>query len=121
MNVLEILTKPSYDNTILFIYYYLQSIMCVIVFSLNTPFKKGLIKNTMLLLFLIASVLFAIYLIFVENQYLFNLFNIVEIKNQNFKFSLIVIAVINFFVSFYVEKKLNQYEEGIIKKNDNDK
>ena len=121
VSVLEILTKPSYDNTILFIYYYLQSIMCVIVFSLNTPFKKGLIKNTMLLLFLIASVLFAIYLIFVENQYLFNLFNIVEIKNQNFKFSLIVIAVINFFVSFYVEKKLNQYEEGIIKKNDNDK
>ena len=104
--------NDTYDDTVLFIYSFLQSIICVLVFSINVPFKKGLSKNMLLLLFLISSILFANYLFFAYNESLYKYFRIVEIQNQNFKFLMIIIAIANFFVASYTEKKLFKYEKN---------
>ena len=102
---------PCCDNTILFMYYYLQCIITIIMFSLDTPFKKELSQNKYLVIYLVANVLFAIYIIFIYNTYLYDFFGLINIENQNFKFTIIVVAIINFFVSVYTEKKLLKYEE----------
>ena len=102
---------PCCDNTILFMYYYLQSIITIIIFSLDTPFKKELSQNKYLVFYLVANVLFAIYIIFIYNTYIYEFFGLINIENQNFKFTLIVVAIFNFFVSAFTEKKLLKYEE----------
>ena len=111
LQVVEQLRIPCCDNTVLFIYYYLQSIITIIIFSLDTPYKKELSQNKYLVFYLVANVLFAIYIIFIYNSFLYHFFGIIEIENQNFKFTIIVIAIINFFISAYTEKKLIKYEE----------
>ena len=111
INAYEQLRIPCCDNTVLFIYYYLQSIITIIIFSLDTPYKKELSQNKYLVFYLVANVLFAIYIIFIYNSFLYHFFGIIEIENQNFKFTIIVIAIINFFISAYTEKKLIKYEE----------
>ena len=83
----------------------------MIIFSLDTPYKKELSQNKYLVFYLVANVLFAIYIIFIYNSFLYHFFGIIEIENQNFKFTIIVIAIINFFISAYTEKKLIKYEE----------
>jgi len=107
----EELKIPCCDNTIIFMYYYLQSIITIIIFSLDTPFKKELSQNKYLVFYLVANVLFAVYIIFIYNNYIYEFFGLIDIENQNFKFTLIVVAIINFFVSAYAEKKLLKYEE----------
>ena len=102
---------PCCDNTVLFMYYYLQSIITIIIFSLDTPFKKELSQNKYLVFYLVANVLFAIYIIFIYNSFMYNFFGLIEIENQNFKFTIIVLAIFNFFASVYAEKKLSKYEE----------
>ena len=92
-------------------YYYLQSIITIIIFSLDTPFKKELSQNKYLVFYLVANVLFAVYIIFIYNNYIYEFFGLIDIENQNCKFTLIVVAIINFFVSAYAEKKLLKYEE----------
>ena len=110
-NIYEELKIPCCDNTILFIYYYLQSIITIIIFSLYTPFKKDLSENKYHIFYLIANASFAIYIIFVNNPIIYNFFGLIEIESPNFKFALLVISVINFFVSLYMEKILLKYEE----------
>ena len=110
-NIYEELKIPCCDNTILFIYYYLQCIITIIIFSLYTPFKKDLSENKYHIFYLIANALFAIYIIFVNNPIIYNFFGLIEIESPNFKFALLVISVINFFVSLYMEKILLKYEE----------
>ena len=102
---------PCCDNTILFMYYYLQCIITIIMFSLDAPFKKELSQNKYLVIYLVANVLFAIYIIFIYNTYIYGFFGLTHIEYQNFKFTIIVIAIINFFVFVYIEKKLLKYEE----------
>ena len=111
------LSIPCCDNTILFMYYYLQCIITIITFSIDTPFKKELSQNKPLVFYLVANVLFSIYLIFIYNSFLYNFFGLIDIENQNFKFTLIVVAILNFFVSIYTEKKLLKYEEEKEEKN----
>ena len=96
---------------IIFMYYYLQSIITIIIFSLDTPFKKELSQNKYLVFYLVGNSLFAIYIIFIYNPLIYKFFGLIDIENQNFKFTLIVFAMINFFVSAYTEKKLLKYEE----------
>ena len=110
-NIYEELKIPCCDNTILFIYYYLQCIITIIIFSLYTPFKKDLSENKYHIFYLIANASFAIYIIFVNNPIIYNFFGLIEIESPNFKFALLVISVINFFVSLYMEKILLKYEE----------
>ena len=110
-NIYEELKIPCCDNTILFIYYYLQCIITIIIFSLYTPFKKDLSDNKYHIFYLIANASFAIYIIFVNNPIIYNFFGLIEIESPNFKFALLVISVINFFVSLYMEKILLKYEE----------
>ena len=107
----EGLRIPCCDNTIIFMYYYLQSIITIIIFSLDTPFKKELSQNKYLVFYLVGNSLFAIYIIFIYNPLIYKFFGLIDIENQNFKFTLIVFAMINFFVSAYTEKKLLKYEE----------
>ena len=111
LNDYKELQIPCCDNTVLFIYYYLQSIITIIIFSLYTPFKKELSQNKYLVLYLVGNALFAIYIIFIYNSFLYKFFGIIDIESQNFKFTIIVVAIINFFVSAYTEKKLLQYED----------
>ena len=107
----EELNIPCCDNTILFIYYYLQCIITIIIFSLYTPFKKDLSENKYLIFYLVGNALFAIYIIFIYNSFIYDFFGLIDIKSQNFKFTLLVVAIINFFVSLYTEKHLLKYEE----------
>ena len=107
----QILKIPCCDNTIIFMYSYLQSIITIIIFSLDTPFKKELSQNKYLVFYLVGNVLFAIYIIFIYNTYIYDFFGLINIENQNFKFTLIVVAIFNFFVSAYTEKRLLKYEE----------
>ena len=107
----EELKIPCCDNTILFMYYYLQSIITIIIFSLDTPFKKELSQNKYLVFYLVGNVLFAVYIIFIYNTFIYDFFGLINIENQNFKFGLIVVAIINFFISAYANKKLLKYEE----------
>ena len=107
----QLLRIPCCDNTIIFIYSYLQSIITIIIFSLDTPFKKDLSQNKYLIFYLVGNVLFAIYIIFIYNTYIYDFFGLINIENQNFKFTLIVVAIFNFFVSAYTEKRLLKYEE----------
>ena len=110
-NFYEELKIPCCDNTILFIYYYLQCIITIIIFSLYTPFKKDLSENKYHIFYLVGNASFAIYIIFVHNPIIYNFFGLIEIENPNFKFALLVIAIINFFISLYIEKNLLKYEE----------
>jgi cation-transporting ATPase 13A3/4/5 len=110
-NFYEELKIPCCDNTILFIYYYLQCIITIIIFSLYTPFKKDLSENKYHIFYLVANASFAIYIIFVNNPIIYDFFGLIEIESPNFKFALLVIAVVNFFVSLYVEKNILKYEE----------
>ena len=110
-NIYEELKIPCLDNTILFFYYYLQCIITIIIFSLYTPFKKDLSENKYLIFYLVGNALFAIYVIFIYNSVIYDFFCLIDIESQNFKFTLLVIAIINFFVSLYIEKNLLKYEE----------
>ena len=110
-NSYQELKIPCCSNTVIFMFYYLQSIITIIIFSLYTPFKKELTNNKFLVFYLIGNVLFAIYTIFIYNNYIYKFFGLIDIENQNFKFTLIVVAVINFFVSAYTEKNLSKYEK----------
>ena len=114
----EELQIPCCDNTILFIYYYLQSIITIIIFSLYTPFKKDLSENKYLIFYLVGNALFAIYIIFIYNSLIYEFFGLVIIESQNFKFTLLVVAIINFFASLYTEKNLLKYEEEKNDEND---
>ena len=102
---------PCFDNTILFFYYYLQCIITIIIFSLYTPFKKDLSENKYLIFYLVGNALFSIYIIFINNSFFYDFFGLIDLENQNFKFTLLVVAIINFFVSLYTEKNLLKYEE----------
>ena len=102
---------PCFDNTILFFYYYLQCIITIIIFSLYTPFKKDLSENKYLIFYLVGNALFSIYIIFINNPFFYDFFGLIDLENQNFKFTLLVVAIINFFVSLYTEKNLLKYEE----------
>ena len=110
-NAYDELKIPCCDNTILFEYYYLQCIITIIIFSLYTPFKKDLSENKYLIFYLVGNALFAIYIIFINNSILYNFFGLIDIESQNFKFTLLVVAILNFFVSLYTEKNLLKYEE----------
>ena len=114
----EELQIPCCDNTILFIYYYLQCIITIIIFSLYTPFKKDLSENKYLIFYLVGNALFAIYIIFIYNSLIYEFFGLVIIESQNFKFTLLVVAIINFFASLYTEKNLLKYEEEKNDEND---
>jgi cation-transporting ATPase 13A3/4/5 len=102
---------PCFDNTILFFYYYLQCIITIIIFSLYTPFKKDLSENKYLIFYLVGNALFSIYIIFIHNSFIYDFFGLIDLESQNFKFTLLVVAIINFFVSLYTEKNLLKYEE----------
>ena len=117
-NIYEELKIPCLDNTILFFYYYLQCIITIIIFSLYTPFKKDLSENKYLIFYLVGNALFAIYIIFINNSIIYDFFGLIDIESQNFKFTLLVIAIINFFVSLYTEKNLLKYEEEKNDEND---
>lgn len=110
-NIYEELKIPCLDNTILFFYYYLQCIITIIIFSLYTPFKKDLSENKYLIFYLVGNGLFSIYIIFIHNSIIYDFFGLIDIESQNFKFTLLVVAIINFFVSLYTEKNLLKYEE----------
>ena len=110
-NIYDELKIPCLDNTILFDYYYLQCIITIIIFSLYTPFKKDLSENKYHIFYLVGNALFAIYIIFIHNSFIYNFFGLIDIENQNFKFTLLVVAIINFFISLYIEKELLKYEE----------
>ena len=110
-NAYDELKIPCCDNTILFEYYYLQCIITIIIFSLYTPFKKDLSENKYLIFYLVGNALFAIYIIFINNSIIYNFFGLIDIESQNFKFTLLVVAILNFFVSLYTEKTLLKYEE----------
>ena len=114
----EELQIPCCDNTILFIYYYLQCIITIIIFSLYTPFKKDLSENKYLIFYLVGNALFAIYIIFIYNSLIYEFFGLVIIESQNFKFTLLVVDIINFFASLYTEKNLLKYEEEKNDEND---
>ena len=102
---------PCFDNTILFFYYYLQCIITIIIFSLYTPFKKALSENKYIIFYLVVNALFSIYIIFIHNSFIYDFFGLIDLESQNFKFTLLVVAIINFFVSLYTEKNLLKYEE----------
>ena len=68
-------------------------------------------ENKYLIFYLVVNALFAIYIIFIHNSYIYDFFGLIDIENQNFKFTLLVVAIINFFVSIYTEKNLLKYEE----------
>ena len=110
-NAYDELKIPCCDNTILFEYYYLQCIITIIIFSLYTPFKKDLSENKYLIFYLVGNALFAIYIIFINNSIIYDFFGLIDIESQNFKFTLLVVAILNFFVSLYTEKNLLKYEE----------
>ena len=110
-NFYEELKIPCCDNTILFEYYYLQCIITIIIFSLYTPFKKDLSENKYLIFYLVGNALFAIYIIFINNSIIYDFFGLIDIESQNFKFTLLVVAILNFFASLYTEKNLLKYEE----------
>ena len=83
------------------------------MFSLDTPFKKEIWKNKMLLIYLIVSALFGYYLILVDDSFFIEIFNIKVFDDQKFRFELILLTICNFFISMYAEKelipKLNKY------------
>ena len=117
-NIYEELKIPCCDNTVLFIYYYLQCIITIIIFSLYTPFKKDLSENKYLIFYLVGNGLFAIYIIFIHSSVIYDFFGLIDIENQNFKFALLVVAILNFFASLYTEKNLLKYEEEKNDEND---
>ena len=49
---------------------------------------------------------------------IYEFFGLVIIESQNFKFTLLVVAIINFFASLYTEKNLLKYEEEKNDEND---
>ena len=105
--------EPCFENTVLFIICYLQCLIVIIMFSLDTPFKKEIWKNKMLLIYLIVSALFGYYLILVDDSFFIEIFNIKVFDDQKFRFELILLTICNFFISMYAEKelipKLNKY------------
>ena len=60
---------------------------------------------------MVGNGLFSIYIIFINNSIIYDFFGLIDIESQNFKFTLLVVAIINFFVSLYTEKNLLKYEE----------
>ncbi len=76
----------------------------------------------MLLSYLIISVLFGFYMILVDNSNLNNIVHIDAFDEQKFRFQLILLVIINFFV-LYGEKelipKINKYIHDKINNNDN--
>ena len=78
----------SFENSLLFIISHPQSLIAVIVFCIDTSFKKDISKNKMLLSYLIISVLFSFYMILVDNSNLNNIFHIVAFDDKNSGFNL---------------------------------
>lgn len=98
--------KPSYENTTLFLISYLQIIIVIIVFSIESKFKKSVVKNKALLGYLAFDVLFGYYLILVPDNGVDEFFGLLTFDDQKFRFIIILLSIVQFFLSLYTENEL---------------
>jgi len=99
---------PSPDNTSLFLISNFQFIITAFAFSISRPFKKPIYSNFILTGFLIVCIGYSYYIIIRPDSWTTSELGLVEWDNSNnyFKFVIIGMTILNFTVSYLLEKML---------------
>jgi cation-transporting ATPase 13A3/4/5 len=98
---------PSPDNTAIFLVSNFQYIITAVAFSISRPFKKPIYSNFILTGYLILSIAYSYYIIIRPDIWNFDMLQLADFGDDgNFKFIVLVFTLVNFIMSYLIEKLL---------------
>ncbi len=116
------------DNSVIFSISFAQLLILCIVFARGKPFKKSIFHNIYLFIFSILLFIYSEYIVFYVDKFSYNQIEIIPFPDDSFyyeeehtepkyhiqfKYYIMIIIILNFVISFLVEKillsKLNKY------------
>ena len=94
-----------YDNSIIFLVSNLQYLISAVAFSINHPFKKSMLTNFWLVIYLIVSFGYSVYMIICPDSFSKSLLILTNLPSKEFRWAVVGICMVNF-VGCYAEEKL---------------
>ena len=99
------------DNSTLFLIANLQYLTSALTFSMDKPYRKPFYTNRGLVAYLVIAIFISIYIIVAPAGWTKKLLVISDYEDDNFKYWVLVITIVNFIVDYCVEKFLIYYIE----------
>lgn len=99
------------DNSTLFLIANLQYLTSALSFSMDKPYRKPFYTNRGLVAYLVIAIFISIYIIVAPAGWTKKLLVISDYEDDNFKYWVLVITIVNFIVDYCVEKFLIYYIE----------
>lgn len=96
--------EPCMDNTAVFLVSNMQYLTTAVAFSISKPFRKPIYSNYLLCVFMILSFAYSIYIIVDPDYYSASLLGLVAFPDDDFNYYILIITLVNFILSYSVEK-----------------
>ncbi|XP_063597284.1 probable cation-transporting ATPase 13A4 [Penaeus indicus] len=95
--------KPSFENTELIIVNYYTYVICALVFSHGSPYRKPIYTNYILTAYLLASTVLCIFINFYKGEWMITLLNFKVIPSASFSAMIFLVVIIYGAVTFMWE------------------
>ncbi|XP_047491814.1 probable cation-transporting ATPase 13A4 isoform X6 [Penaeus chinensis] len=95
--------KPSFENTELIIVNYYTYVICALVFSHGSPYRKPIYTNYILTAYLLASTVLCIFINFYKGEWMITLLNFKVIPSASFSAMIFLVVIIYGAVTFIWE------------------
>lgn len=100
------------DNSTLFLISNLQYLTSALSFSMDKPYRKPFYTNKGLVIYLFIAIFISIYIIVAPAGWTKKLLVISDFEDENFKYYILIITIVNFIVDYAVEKFLIAWIES---------
>ncbi len=84
----------------------MQYLITAIAFSISKPFRKPIYSNYILCVFIILTFAYSTYIIVDPDSFSQDLFGIVSFVDNDFNYYVLIFSLVNFIVSYVVEKSV---------------
>ncbi|XP_069998988.1 polyamine-transporting ATPase 13A3-like isoform X2 [Penaeus vannamei] len=95
--------KPSFENTELIIVNYYTYVICALVFSHGSPYRKPIYTNYILTAYLLASTVLCIFINFYKGEWMITLLNFKVIPSASFSAMIFLVVILYGAVTFMWE------------------
>ncbi|CAF0715730.1 unnamed protein product [Brachionus calyciflorus] len=93
----------SYENTAVFTVSMFQYLAEAVIFSKGAPYRRSIFSNYLFMAVLVVLLIFSLILGLVYIEPLYDFFTLLEIPDVKFRFILVGISIVHFFIAFIFE------------------
>jgi len=97
---------PCTPNSVIFLISNFQYLITAIAFSISKPFRKPIYSNYLLCAFMVVALAYSIYIIIDPDWWTAGLLGLVSFPDDTFIYYVLIICLVNFIVSYTIEKVL---------------